>query len=346
MKPPFASPSIRHVATSALLAAAVSACPSPPPPAAVGPTLTLNDAGTPEWLDEVAARCAKIASCAGAHDTPRLREPGACIDWWVARVRTRSDPVQTCLAAAKGCAEIAACARGAASDARAAEYCRAHPGAMTACDGNAFISCARDDVSASTRLECGAASARCEERKIAGGLVTRGCWSPALCPDGAPEERCDGQGGDKTSAILICHDGMVEGRTLCASGTRCVQHKEESGENGATCEPQGEHLHCAEVGARYCADDRLVECLAHGHYGDTRVSDCGALGLRCAGKGAGARCVITKPLECEPGPARCDGEDLAFCAAGRRVKVSCRGVGLGPCDADAQGPAAACARPK
>ena len=146
MRPVSSTPSRRLSASRAVLAALaaalLAACPSPPPPPAVVPsTLLLNDAGTPEWLDDVAARCAKIASCSHAHDTPRLREPGACIDWWVARVRTQSDPIQKCLATAKGCEEIAACAHGAAGDARAAAYCTGHPGVLTACDGNAFVSC-------------------------------------------------------------------------------------------------------------------------------------------------------------------------------------------------------------
>lgn len=320
--------------------ALVAACPSPPPPPPVAPApLRMNDAGTPEWLDDVAARCAKIASCAHGHDTPRLRDPGACIDWWVAHVRTRTDPVQTCLAAAKGCDEIAACTRGSVGDPRAAAYCTAHPGTLTACDGNAFVSCSGEEEGGSARVDCAAVSGKCEEHKAPGGLLVRGCYSPALCPEGAPEERCDGVG-----AMVSCHDGVVE-KTVCVSGARCAPHKEENGQMGATCEPVAGDVHCADVGARYCSKDQLVECIVHGHFGDARVSDCRALGLRCAGGGPRAACVIDKPLECEPGPARCDGEDLAFCAAGRRIKVSCRGLGLGPCDPDGQGPAASCADP-
>src|SRR5882672_5483135 len=86
-------------------ASMLAACPPPAPPAA-RPAMPLNDSGTPAWLDEVAARCAKIASCAHAHDTPRLRDPGACIDWWIARARTPTDSVQACLASAKTCGEI------------------------------------------------------------------------------------------------------------------------------------------------------------------------------------------------------------------------------------------------
>jgi hypothetical protein len=334
MRPASSTRSFLPVLSAVVL---LAACPSPPPPPAAQPApLLLNDAGTPEWLDDVAAQCAKIASCSHAHDTPRLREPAACIDWWVARVRTQTDPVQKCLAGAKNCDQIASCAHGAAGDPRAAAYCTTHHGVLTACDGNAFVSCSGDDLAESTRVDCGAASARCEERKAPGGLVTRGCFSATVCPDKAPEERCEGP-----QALVSCHDGLVE-RTTCPPGTRCAPHVEASGDRGATCEPLDEHLHCSEVGARYCAGDRLVECIVHGHFGDARVSDCAELGLRCVGTGTRAACVIRKPLECEPGPARCEGEALAFCAAGRRVKVSCRGLGLGPCDADAQGPAAAC----
>jgi hypothetical protein len=122
-----------------------------------------------------------------------------------------------------------------------------------------------------------------------------------------------------------------------------VEHKEANGDRGATCEPIAGHAHCSELNARYCDEGRLVECLVHGHFGDPRVSDCKGLGMRCVGSGSRAACVVDRELDCEPGPPRCDGDDaLTFCAAGRSVKVSCKGLGLGPCDPDAQGPVAAC----
>jgi hypothetical protein len=43
---------------------------------------------------------------------------------------------------------------------------------------------------------------------------------------------------------------------------------------------------------------------------------------------------------------RCEGGKLAFCAAGRLTRVSCEGLGLGPCDPAARGPMAACAVPE
>jgi hypothetical protein len=315
----------------------LAACAQPVRPVA---PVALNGAGSPAWLDEVAARCARIASCAHPHDAPRLRDPSACVAWWVGRARDdANDPIHTCVDAARTCGDVNACVHGGA-DARAAAFCSARSGVMSACEANQLMSCAADAPAESQRVDCGALGARCEEHQT-GGLVVRGCFSSRLCPPNAPEERCDGD------AIVTCHDGAV-GRVACARGTRCEEHVEPNGERSAMCEPLHEHAHCTEVGGRWCRGDVLIECTVHGHFGDVRVSDCAGAGLRCASAGEGARaaCVVKRPVECEPGPARCDGDDgLAFCAAGRMLKVSCRGLGLGPCDPDAQGPAAACGVP-
>lgn len=316
------------------IACFLAACPAPPVSAPPPPPIPLTAGGTPEWLDEAAARCARIASCSHAHDAPRLRDPSACIDWWIARVRSKTEPIHTCLLDAKTCDDVGVCVRE-PGNRRAAEYCAAHRGVMTACDGDALVSCSSDDAEESALLDCASLAGKCEERRT-GGLVVRGCFSPKLCPPGAPDERCDGPG-----AIVSCHDGAAE-RVACGPGTRCDQHREGNGELSATCEPIAGHAHCSELGARHCQGDVLVECVVHGHFGDVRVSPCKELGLRCAGSGARAACVIDRALECEAGPARCDGESLAFCAAGRMLKVSCGGLGLGPCDPDALGPAAAC----
>jgi len=292
--------------------------------------MPLTPQGTPAWLDEVAEKCARVASCAHAHDPPRLRDPSACVDWWIARVRAREDRVHVCLGAAKSCSDVGACVRD-KPDARAAVFCGAHKGVMTACDGPRLVSCAEDDDSESTSVDCGSLGGACEERRAAGGLVVRGCFSPKMCPQGAPDERCEG------NAVVACRDGAAE-RTACGPATKCDEHVEANGERGATCEPVSGHAHCAQLGQRFCRDDLFVECIVHGHYGDARVTDCKGLGLRCAPSG----CVVAKASDCQPGPPRCDGEALAFCAAGHMVKVSCKTLGLGACDPDAQGPAASC----
>jgi hypothetical protein len=201
------------------------------------------------------------------------------------------------------------------------------------------VSCSEDDGTESTSVDCAALGGACEERRAAGGLLVRACFSAKLCPPGAPDERCDG------NAVVACRDGAVE-RTACAGETRCAEHTEPGGARGATCEHLRAHAHCTQVGARYCQEDLLAECTVHGHYGDTRVTDCKSLGLRCATSGRSAGCMVAKARDCDPSPPRCDGEALAFCAAGRMVKVSCKTLGLGTCDPDAQGPAASCATKK
>ena len=313
-------------------AVVIVACrgPADAPPA----TPATTEQGFPLWLDEVAQRCALIASCAHAHDTPRLRDPSACVDWWVAHVRSVAEPVHKCLATAKTCEQIGACVRE-KPDARAAAYCAARPGVLGGCDGERLVSCGEDESAESTATDCAGLGARCAESKAAGGLMVRGCFAPAICPAAAPEARCDG------ATILSCHDGAVE-RTACSPGTRCEQHKDRDGETAVTCEPPENHAHCEELGARYCDQNRLVECVVHGHFGDVRISECGALGLACRGKGERARCVVAPRLECDPAPPRCDGEALSFCAAGHLARVSCRGLGLGACDPDARGPQAGC----
>jgi hypothetical protein len=95
------------------------------------------------------------------------------------------------------------------------------------------------------------------------------------------------------------------------------------------------------VGSRKCEADVLVECEAHGHTGRTLTTHCAPLGLSCVETKGGASCVA-RPAECTPGAARCDGDTLTFCAAGRKAKVSCASLGMGTCDPDAHGLEAGC----
>ena len=149
--------------------------------------------------------------------------------------------------------------------------------------------------------------------KAAGGLVIRACFAPQKCPAGAPEARCDGDG-----AVLSCHDGAIE-RAKCRPGTRCEEHKDESGDATASCELPGRRR-CDLKGARHCEGDRLVECSTSDHFGKVRVSDCAGFGLRCTGSGPRAGCYVPADVECDKEMLpKCDddGQSLVFCAAGR-----------------------------
>lgn len=292
----------------------------------------------PSSLQQVAQTCARIASCTHAHDTPRLRDPSACVDWWVSHADAQSpEPLQKCLTQATSCDQISTCLHG-GGDARAAEFCSKRPGVVSGCEGERLVSCGDDDAQESTVTDCAALGATCREMKAAGGLVIRACFAPQKCPAGSPEARCDGEG-----AVLSCHDGAIE-RAKCRPGTRCEEHKDESGDATASCQLPGRRR-CDLLGTRHCEGDRLVECSSQEHFGKVRVSDCAGFGLRCTGTGPRAGCYVPADVECDKDMLpKCEdkGQALVFCAAGRLTKVACASLGMGSCNEAARGPAAAC----
>ena len=323
------------VLSSLVLVALTAACggqePPPKPPAQdkVQPD--------PAWLASVAKSCARIASCAHGHDAPRLRDPGACVDWWLAHGDPQSpDPLQKCLAQAATCDQVGACMHG-AGDARAAAFCTARPGVVSGCDGDRLVSCGDDDAQESTVTDCTALGASCREQRAPGGLVVRACFAPQKCPQGAPEARCDGPG-----AVLGCHDGAIE-RIACPTGTKCEEHKDDSGEATASCRLPGRRR-CDALGARRCEGDRLIEC--GGSDGRVRITDCVGYGLRCTGMGPRAGCYVPANVECDKEMLpKCENGDVVFCAAGRLERVSCSGLGMGACNPTARGLVAACSAP-
>jgi len=292
--------------------------------------------GLPERVDRAARTCAKVASCAHVNDAPRDRDPGLCVDAWMARAPADVESFESCVASAGGCTEVDACmhARG---DARATAYCRANPGDRSGCDGTRLVTCTEDDPTESSSTDCAAFGATCGDCPQSGGLLARACLSSTLCPPGAPDVRCDG-----ANAIVGCRDGAVD-RTECLGGTRCEEHHASDGTSSALCESPG-HRHCDVVGRRWCELGTLVSCVPRGPFGEAVVSDCAALGLACDDRtDAGADCVVPGPPACERAAPRCDGDALTFCAAGRRFRVSCPELGFSACDPDAHGVDAACA---
>lgn len=293
----------------------------------------------PPWLAAASEACVRVASCAHGHDAPRLRDPGACVEWWLAHGDPRSpDPLQKCLAVARTCEQVSACMHG-GGDARAARFCASRPGVTSGCEGERLVVCGDDDAHESTITDCAALGATCREMRAAGGLVVRACFAPSKCPPGSPEARCDGD-----AAVLTCHDGGVE-RVACPPGTKCTEHKDASGAASASCQLP-HRRRCDSLGARRCEGDRLVECSGSGHEGHVRVTDCIGFGLRCAGAGPRAGCYVPANVECDPQMLpKCEGGSLAFCAAGRLAKVSCAAMGLGACDPAARGLVAGCTPP-
>jgi hypothetical protein len=282
----------------------------------------------------IARRCARIASCAHSHDPPYIRDPAACVEFWLSS--DARDSVLGCLSAAGTCDAIGGCLHVPGQEG-AARFCEAHPGSMTGCDGTKLVACADDDPSESTLIDCALLGARCLEVKEAGGLSSHACVDRVRCPEAVTRAWCDGN-----AAILSCSDGEID-RTLCPSGSSCQSHVDGDGEQVAMCEVPG-HASCSSPGSRRCEGNRLVACEAHGHFGHERAVECAAGGFVCSVFDGGAACTDGPP-RCVPGRPTCDGNGLSFCAAGSRVLVDCDAIGMGTCDADGRGIDAVC-RPR
>jgi hypothetical protein len=278
-------------------------------------------------LDHAARTCASLASCAHSHDSPRERDPSTCVESLVTRAPADAAAFEACVGQTHGCGDVDACVR-ARGDAAATRYCRDHNGKHAGCEGTRLVTCSEDDPSESTSIDCATVPGTCGELPQPGGLLAYGCVSPS---------RCDGPG-----AVVACHDGAVE-RTECVAPTRCQELKSPDGTAVALCEPP-DHRHCADVDKRWCEGGRLLACRAHGPFGEVVVTDCALQGLTCdASSEGGAECAVPGKPSCTRGSPTCDGEALAFCAAGRRFRVSCRELGFASCDPDAHGVDAACA---
>ena len=333
-----------RIVLRALVTMTVAACVAPAPRAAAPVSRTLgftradlaHAATGPDRIAMVAAQCARIASCAHGHDDPRFRDPGACVGYWLDHLDDAEEPIPECLWAAASCGDVGTCLHGGTND-RATAFCIAHPQVTSACDGNALIECSKDDPRESTLIACDARHATCGEVHAAGGLLERACLSPASCRRDQSGSHCEGR-----SDIVTCND-TVEERITCRPGTFCHEHQDADGEALATCEGPTE-VACESIGQRTCQQATLVRCEAHGHHGRQVSADCGGLGLSCESVGGKATCLARSPSHepCAKYAPRCDHHALLFCAAGELERVDCGALGLGPCEADSDGPFARC----
>lgn len=323
MRSPFEAVFAVAAACTLVGSACGGATPSGKPPVApAGNTL----------LSEVARRCARVAACADSHDASQFRDPSTCVDWWLVNVNDER-PLADCVMHANTCAAVHACTHE-REDRAAAAYCVAHPGVFSACDGSRFISCEGDQGQESTVVDCAALGGTCGQTD-SGGLVVRGCISSRLCPAGAPERRCDGD------SLIGCEGGIVE-RSACTKGTHCVAGPDENGAPSASCEAAGA-VRCTSSSTARCEGDVAVACVVNGRYPGVHKTSCADYGLTCAMRSGRTSCVSKNPAACAVGsPARCDGEELVFCAAGTETHVSCKDIGLAGCAAEGKGPSAAC----
>src|SRR6186713_2375830 len=97
---------LRSFAAAAPVLFLIVACGGQEPAAKVPPApATPKD---PPALTPIAQACARVSACTRAHDGPRFRDPGACVDWWLSESEP-TEPLRRCLAKATGCDEVSAC---------------------------------------------------------------------------------------------------------------------------------------------------------------------------------------------------------------------------------------------
>jgi hypothetical protein len=286
-------------------------------------------------LARIVRQCALVASCADEHDATMLRTPQGCVDWYTVNARDEA-PLADCVMRAKSCADLNTCTH-ARADAVAETYCKAHPSAITACDGNTLLACEGEGSAESTAIDCATFGGTCTEHK-ADGLVVRGCLSPKLCPEGAPEHRCAAQ-GDGPDAVIDCDDGIVD-ENECPPGSRCVTGTDAYGAPTARCQSASGH-ECTIAGGAFCEGDVAYVCVQSGRFAGLHSADCGALGLGCVTRSGHVSCVRRGAPVCS-GPATCAGGDLEVCAGGEPFRVSCRALGFDGCDPAGGGGEALC----
>ena len=137
-----------------------------------------------------------------------------------------------------------------------------------------------------------------------GQWQTTACGQNKSCAMIGDEAKCiECESGTKckdNSSIMTCQNNAWSDATPCSDGMTCT------GDDGnAKCV-------CTE-GQAVCASDKtkIKKCKADGAYGSAK--SCGT-GKHCEGVAGSAVCTAD-PMECSPGAAQCDGNNLKTCSS-------------------------------
>lgn len=313
---------------------ATPAGPSIPPGTPPSMARALRGELAPPDLDEIEHMCALLTSCPNLPLPPQLIPSDfvACVkkmseDMTAASGIGFSLTLRECGIEKNSCNDLRACAlRGTKADScngrghdRVVGYCDA--------DGRA-LSCYRDQIIAVR--DCPRGQEQCVVRGGLAECVLGGC--PDDVREGAPKQ-CSPSG----TRVVSCEKGKLVSLDCAAFGLKCAQ-VEGAGVGCATSGPP-----CA-AGARRCEGQIAVGC-HNGH--EVRV-DCPAAGLACSGSGGtpvGACLALPPPKDaCDPSaPARCDGNKIKYCFAGKSRAFNCGIVNFTKCDDDNKKKAARCA---
>jgi hypothetical protein len=275
-------------------------------------------------LDEVERMCALLTSCDWL-PIPAVLFPAdfqGCVKKMTDEMTSPtavnfSLTMRECGLHADSCAALRACAlRGATPEACVG---RGRQGVVGLCDidGRA-LTCWHDEVLAVR--DCTRGGEQC--------IVVDGEATCTLgpCPPGIKEgerPRCSASG----THLLRCEKGSLVSLNCAAFGLKCTA----AGEGAASCATSGPL--CSGT-AKRCDGNVAVGCL-NSH--EVRV-DCDAAGLACASSPGAipvGACAASPPSAgaCDfGGKAKCGGDGIQYCYAGRSRSVPCKALGFHKCD--------------
>lgn len=286
--------------------AEVGATDSAPSDATDSNAETPTDTGPGDPIAQAEAACARWSACSqgvGALDV------GACIRRALDAAADKSDhplgaPVWSCLRAAKGCADVAACFGGAT----AATACAAvTAGTAKLCVGGSVVTCS---AASNVGVEpCGLDGRSCASLSP----TNAACVASSDCPT-TPSPKCTG------TRVVACDGSLDKGADCAKLGGVCASPASDAGVAGCTGDEastcDGASVTCTGSVAKYC------------RFGRPAAVDCAVLGGRCD---TSTRCA---PLgtDCKESDApACSGDSLRYCLGGKARLVSCTALGLGAC---------------
>lgn len=274
---------------------------------------------TPAFTPDQAARaCALAEAC----PTPPLATKGANCVYLLERAHVTSTgdlaAFAACAVNARDCTETLTCySRGHGPD-----YCAAHPG--SSCDGDLTVGCPVGLASpgwAYIVADCAGLGMKC----IADGHCTDGktCKGPIVlnCVDNR-----------LTSCDLL---SQIQSSVDCATiypGGLCGAFNEDL----QCLPPKAELCPWSTETPWACSDNILLGC------DGPRASrlDCSALASDCSVDNMGLADCVPRAKDCTAtSPDLCHGSALSICVDGHYRDVDCTSLGLGPCQATADGAA-------
>jgi hypothetical protein len=290
----------------------------------VAPAVALAGQGLvlPPTIEDVEEMCALLLGCPGIPLSPPKTDFGECVRTvWASMSQPDavkfSIPLRECGLQSDSCKELRECAlRGAAPDGCKG---RGKDKAVGFCDNDGrAVTCYKEKI-VQVR-DCPRYGEQCAAREGQSTCILGAC--PADVPsDGTPV--CSANG----LKIFQCDQGKLVSLDCTAFGLACVKDPDGKPTCAAASTPA-----CTKGLAR-CDGDDHAGCVG-GH--EVKVQ-CGKAGMKCTtAPDATTNGVCTAPPidggTCTPGPAKCNGNNIDYCVAGKQRSFFCKGLGFSKCN--------------